>query len=404
MYRPRKQRKKPDDRRVVAVDIHPDIFSVCFMTGQSNHEARIVKQQRDIDMSGFDLWARRELGAQDLVLFEAGSNSFEAVRRLEAMGVSAVVLESHQVSKTADGYFDNDLVAAERIARSYLTGMSKVVWVPDGTTSERRELLHAYVQATRAETRAVNEVKSYLTQFQIRLGRQNPRLDATWKWIFEQREWSRLQRTLLEHHREKLSFAVGASRALYTQLCEEVVSDPMMSGCLRILGIGPINAFAIVATVGDINRFSSPEKLVNYLALNPGRKQSGKSKDVKLRVGKRGRKEMRCLLIQAAQVVMRQKTGASELRDWGWRLFMRKGHKNVAVAAVARKLAIQLWHLMRGGCVTLADQRRSLETKLQRIFRQLEQSTRIELGYAKKISDSVAELMRKIDQLEPRTI
>jgi hypothetical protein len=42
-------------------------------------------------------------------------------------------------------------------------------------SERRRELLHAYLKATAAETRAVNELCSYLNQFQIRLEKRNPR-------------------------------------------------------------------------------------------------------------------------------------------------------------------------------------------------------------------------------------
>jgi hypothetical protein len=125
--------------RIIGLDAHPDIYSVCVMQGQTNHEATVLRRFQDLPMADLEGFARDHLHPTDLVLLEAGSNSFAVVRRLEALGISACVLESGQVGKTAQAYLDNDLVAAERIARSYLTGMSKVVWVPDEATSERRE-------------------------------------------------------------------------------------------------------------------------------------------------------------------------------------------------------------------------------------------------------------------------
>ncbi len=50
-----------------------------------------------------------------------------------------------------------------------------------------------------------------------------------------------------------------------------------------------INVFAIVAIVGDVQRFANSKKLVSYLELNPGRKKSGKGKDEKKGAGGRGR-------------------------------------------------------------------------------------------------------------------
>jgi transposase len=384
--------------RVVGIDIHPDIFSACVMTGRTNAEARIEKRFKDVPIGNLESWARRHLRTGDTVLMEAGANSFEAVRVLESLELSVCVLESQQVSATASGFLDNDTIASERIARSYLTGMSKVVWVPDEETSERRELLHAYIQAKRHETRAVNELKSYLNHYHVRLGSRNPRMEKVREWVLEQREWTRCQKKLLEHLFARLVFTSEQSAALRSGIVREVLENPMMSGCLRLLGVGPISAFAILATVGDIGRFSTPQKLVNYLGLCPGLKQSGKSKNVKLGVGSRGRKDMRSLLTQGAQAVMRQKQGACALRDWGWRLYMRKGNRNVAVAAVARRMAMQLWHLLRGGCATLEEQKKSLRLKLEKLLMEIGKEMRAAMALPEKVSDCVAHIMEQIDQ------
>ena len=405
MNRPKKQSSKPvaPTARVVGLDIHPDIFTACLLIGETNRNSRIEKRFRDLPVSGLEAWASQHLTSRDLVLLEASANSFEAVRRLEKLGLKACVLESHQVSKTASGYLDDDLIASERIARSYLTGMSKVVWVPDTKTSEYRELLHAYQKAKKLQTQSINELKSYLNQYHIRLGKRSPRLEKTREWILAQRIWTPLQEVLLRRHFDQLNFACEQAEQLYGLICREVLKDPRMAGCLRLLGIGPVNAFAIVATVGDITRFSSPQKLANYLGLTPGRRESGKGKKINIGIGCRGRKEMRTLLMQGAQAVMRQKQGANELRDWGWRLFMRKGNRNVAVAGVARKLTVQLWHLLKGHGVTLEEQKKSLERKLQKLLRALGKDLRQTMALPKKVSDCVAQIMKQIDEPLPQT-
>jgi transposase len=292
--------------RIIGLDIHPDIFSSCVMQGQTNADAVVLRRFKDQAIADLENWAGQHLSPGDLVLLEAGSNTFEAVRRLSTAGVSACVLESAQVGKIATAYLDNDIIAAERIARAYLTGISKVVWVPDEKTTQRRELLHAYVKATAQETRAINELKSYLNQYHFRLGKRDLKSQKTQRWLLRQRSWSELQQEVLTHYLSSLTHAAGQAADLHRLIAREVLADPLMRGCLRLLGIGVINAFAIVATVGDINRFSSPQKLVAYLGLNPGFKQSGNDKKIRLGVGRRGRSEMRRLLIQGAQAVFRQ--------------------------------------------------------------------------------------------------
>lgn len=386
--------------RIIGLDVHPDIYSLCVMEGQTNHDATVLRRYQDLPIAGLEDFARDQLRPADLVLLEAGSNSFEVVRKLEALGISACVLESCQVGKTAQAYLDNDLVAAERIARSYLTGISKVVWVPDEVTSERREILHAYEKAKAQETRAINELKSLLNQYHIRLLKRDARQPATHQWIRGQRAWSQRQLIVLEHLFQQVSFSSGQSETLFARICAEAVSDPMMRGCLRLLGIGPVNAFAIVATAGDIHRFSSPKKLVAYLGLNPGQKQSGKGKHVKIGIGHRGRKTMRSFLIQGAQAVFRQKK-PNPLRDWGWQIFVRKGNRNVAVAAIARKLATQLWHLLKGHGITRPEQLKPMATKLTKICQVLGKTGRAALGLPERTTECIAHLMQLIEQPFP---
>ena len=143
-------------------------------------------------------------------------------------------------------------------------------------------------------------------------------------------------------------------------------AQPMMLRCLKVLGVGLINAFALLAVIGDVRRFQRPEKLVAYIGLNPGQRQSGTGKNIKLGVGKRGRGDIRHLLIQGAQAVLRN-CRATALGQWGWKLFARKGNRNVAVAAVARKLLVQVWHMLSGNPPTALETDKSFTLKLHKL-------------------------------------
>jgi len=50
-------------------------------------------------------------------------------------------------------------------------------------------------------------------------------------------------------------------RLIGTAICAE----PLMLRCMKLLGIGQINAFALLAVIGDVRRFERAEKLVAYL-------------------------------------------------------------------------------------------------------------------------------------------
>ena len=86
----------------------------------------------------------------------------------------------------------------------------------------------------------------------------------------------------------------------------------------------------------------------------------------------------------------------------GWKLFARKGQRNIAVAAVARKLLVQVWHVLSGNPPEVVEPDKSLALKLKRLTVVLGKALRAELGLPKTIDDCVIHFQnflteRKID-------
>lgn len=186
-------------------------------------------------------------------------------------------------------------MAAARIGLVYLQGNAPCVWVPDATTCERRELLHAYNKAVADHTSATNSLKSYLNQFTIRLGSRALEADKTETRIKAQRAWTPLQTELLGDYFQNLRARTERRKAMLRHIGRQICAEPPMLRCMKLLGTGQINAFALLAIIGDVRRFERPEKLVASIGLNPGQRESGRGKHIKLGVGKRGRGDMRSL-------------------------------------------------------------------------------------------------------------
>jgi transposase len=191
-------------------------------------------------------WASRECTKEDLLLLEASGNSFEIHRRLLALGLRAVVLESCHVGKYAKDYADNDKMAAARIVLVYLQGKAPCVWVPDARTCERRELLHLYSKSVEDRTAASNSLKSYLNQFAIRPGSRALEKKITEEWVLKQRDWSVMQREMLAEYFGHLRSLRERTKKLQTLIGREICAEPLMLRCMKLLGIGQINAFALL--------------------------------------------------------------------------------------------------------------------------------------------------------------
>ena len=384
----------PSKGKIIGLDCHPDTFSAALFVGQTPHDARKIGSRENLSLDALLKWAAAELTPQDIILMEAGSNSFELCKRLGNLGLKACVLESCHVGKHAKTYADNDKMAAARIALVYLAGNAPCVWVPDEQSRERRELLHAYRKAVDEHTAATNSIKSYLNGRGLRLGKHSLDEKTTSQWILDQADWSVLQKNILAEHLANITESKERRKRLYRLIAAEIAVDPTMMRCMKVLGVGIVSAFALLAVIGDIGRFHSPEKLVAYIGLNPGQRQSGKGKDIRLGVGRRGRGDIRNLLIQGAHAIMRSGRN-TPLGQWGWKLFARKGNRNVAVAAIARKLLVQVWHLLHGNPPLALESDTSFRIKLQKLAVALGSTLRTGIGLGKTLEDSVKTLISR---------
>jgi transposase len=109
-------------------------------------------------------------------------------------------------------------------------------------------------------------------------------------------------------------------------------------------GIGPVTSLAFVLAIGPITRFPRRKKIASYLGLNPSEESSGGRRRLGA-ISKQGNTMVRWLLIEAVYPAVRKDP---ELRQDYQRLKFRRGHA-VAKVAIARKLAVRMYWMLRSG-------------------------------------------------------
>ena len=109
-------------------------------------------------------------------------------------------------------------------------------------------------------------------------------------------------------------------------------------------GIGPNTALAFVLAVGPIARFACSKKIASYFGLNPSEESSGGRRRLGA-ISKQGNTMVRWLLIETVHHAVRKDP---ELRQDYQRLKFRRGHA-VAKVAIARKLAVRMYWMLRTG-------------------------------------------------------
>ena len=109
-------------------------------------------------------------------------------------------------------------------------------------------------------------------------------------------------------------------------------------------GIGPVTSLAFVLAIGPITRFAGSKKIASYLGLNPSEESSGGRRRLGA-ISKQGNTMVRWLLIEAVYPAVRKDPA---LRQDYQRLKFRRGHA-VAKVAIARKLAVRMYWMLRTG-------------------------------------------------------
>jgi transposase len=127
-------------------------------------------------------------------------------------------------------------------------------------------------------------------------------------------------------------------------------SDEATRRVATIPGIGPVNATALVAAVGDGTAFARARDMSAWLGLVPRQATTG-GKPKLLGITKRGSRYLRKNLIHGARAVL-PRLAATDTRLGAWlRALLERAHKNAVVVALANKLARIVWAVLaRGEC------------------------------------------------------
>lgn len=157
--------------------------------------------------------------------------------------------------------------------------------------------------------------------------------------------------------RLEIAHLLAQVRLLSTQIAQmeslidrELARRPEARLLRSVPGIGPQLAAVILAFVGDPRRFRNGKKLAAYAGLVPRVYQSGQTERMG-RITKAGNVRLRKLLVNAAWIAVRY-------NPWAKAVFERltggsrcRSRRKIAIVAVARRLLIRCWAMLRDGAV-----------------------------------------------------
>lgn len=320
--------------------------------------AKSVFQVHGVNAQGEAILRRRLTRGQLLKLFEklppclvgmeACASAHHWARELTALG-HEVKLMPPQYVKPYVKRGKNDAADAEAICEAVTRPTMRFVGAKSPDQQATMMLHRVRKILTRQRTQISNALRAHMAEFGITAAIGRGGMDRLIAVIADQDD-----ARLPEEARACLT-------VLSTQL--EMVKEQILDNDRRILadarrteagrrlmkipGIGPLLASAIVACVPDPSTFGGGRSLSAWIGLTPRQNSSG-GKERLGSITKAGNPYLRELLVVGAMAVVRRARQGSTKRPWVAQLLARKKPK-VAAVALANKNARIIWAMLATG-------------------------------------------------------
>ena len=322
----------------IAVDIAKDVFEIAV-----SHEPGVVDEKRRVTRKKLlSFFVNRPIAT---VVMEACGSSHHWARELEKLGHRVVLLPPHVVRPYVQRN-KTDQTDAKGILEAYRNKDIKPVPVKNIEQQSIVALHRVRSTWVASRTARINTLRGLLRELGIFIPVGASKVVPVVLELIEDAE-SPLPDALrhcfhevcleIRDYEKRISGVEGQLRALSKQM-------PTVVLLLTIPGIGLLTSTALVALVGDIQRFRSARHFASFLGLTPRLRGSGFTLHLG-RISKQGDRYLRALLTHGARSVL-LRAGRMEkpdrLRAWALRVYSRRGH-NKATIAIANKLARTVW-------------------------------------------------------------
>jgi transposase len=329
-----------DDALYVGIDVHKKSYAVAlwlndapafdFVMPADNHKVLSMLSELRI--------------ALKKVVYEAGPTGYSLARLLRQNTLPIEVIAPSKTPRQSAPDSKTDRLDCRKLAEYAAKGLLKSITTPSMQQEAERQLSRIREQIVDKQRKVKLQIKGFLLQHGI----SEPAGLASWsiKAVeqLSQINLSKHLRYCLDCLLQQLHFLKAQLKTTEQQL-NQIFTQRPLSTKLKILtthpGIGPVTARQFATEIFNPRRFKDKTEIAKYVGLAPMVTQSGES----LRDGpitKTGRPQLRANLIEASWAWIRKDAHAYKTYV---RLLHNTGHKNKAITAMARRLAIHLWRM-----------------------------------------------------------
>lgn len=323
--------------RSIGLDVHKHFAEIAVLEAdrQMHHPDRI--QTTPEALRAF----AQTLRPTDRVALEASVNTWPIAELLSAHAGQVIVSNPMRTRAIASAKVKTDRVDSAVLAQLLAADFIPPVWAPDPATRALRHQVAHHQSLVQQQTRLRNRVHAVLHRNLI----GHPFTDLFGK---AGRQWlshvplPTEERYQLDSALRLLSSLEAEIHLAQERIAQAALLDRRMARLMTIPGVGLITAMALTAVIGDVTRFPRPTHLVGYLGLDPRVRQSGMRPAYTGHISRQRQAHARALLVEAAHSAIRV---PGPLHAFNQRVRARRG-RQIAIVAVARKLAALAWHLL----------------------------------------------------------
>jgi transposase len=322
--------------KIIGCDFHPSFQKIAMLDTETGE---LIQRQ----LSHADGEAKRfyeSLSGEVQVGVETSGNMLWFERLLAKLGQKLLIGDATAIRAASPRLQKCDARDARNLLQLLEENRFPAIWVPSLAERDLRQLLkhrHTLVQVrTRAKNQlqhiAMNQGLQKKSKLWTKAGQEQLKKLELEPWT--QRRRDDLLQILADFDTriEELNTSVKAA----AERCPQAVllmSHP---------GVGPLVSLGTVLTLGDVSRFARGKNVASYLGLIPREDSSGERRQLGS-ITKQGNSFMRFLLVQAG---MGAAKGDAELGR-AYKRLRHKKHHGVAKVAIARKLVVRLYWMLR---------------------------------------------------------
>lgn len=333
--------------KILALDLGKSNSAVCVLDTIAMKECYTT-----ISTTPFALSQLLERQQPDRVVIEVGTLAGWVYDIVRQRGTPVEVANpNHEGWRWRNVKRKTDRLDALKLAKLSAAAQLPTVHMPSAPVREHRAVIQYRTQLVARRTRIKNTIRSIIA----RQGRKMAPGPAAWtqKELAVLREWSRPWDKVAGEDlwRGELWEELAALQQIKEQLARvEEKLDAMGASDERIVrlqtipSVGPRTAEMLVAAIDDPHRFKSGKEVGSYVGLTPRQFQSGQM-DRTGGISKQGHRQLRKMLVEVSWLALRYNP---PLRS----IYLRVCHgspsrRKIAIVAVARKLLIIAWAMLR---------------------------------------------------------